>query len=96
MKRTDPFYSSTAWKKCRRIILQRDHFLCQECLKRKIITQADTVHHIIEYQIDKSKALDADNLISVCASCHNKIHSDRASKQYKPKRKHRVRVLTVK
>lgn len=96
MKRTDPFYSSTAWKKCRRIILQRDHFLCQECLKRKVITQADTVHHIVEYQKDKTLALVESNLLSVCAPCHNKIHGDRASKQYKPKRKRRVRVMTVK
>lgn len=93
-KITDPFYSSAAWKKCRLLILQRDHHLCQHCLKRKVLKPADTVHHIVEYQTDKTLGLSEDNLISVCAACHNKIHKDRASKK-KVYKKKRVRVMTI-
>ncbi|UOQ93406.1 HNH endonuclease [Halobacillus shinanisalinarum] len=68
------FYKSAAWLKCREVILIRDDYLCQECLKDKRLTPADLVHHIIEYKEDQSKALDEDNLVSICFTCHNKIH----------------------
>jgi 5-methylcytosine-specific restriction endonuclease McrA len=68
------FYKSKAWQDCRSFILERDNHLCQECLKHKKITPADMVHHIVELKDDKSKALDEDNLISLCNPCHNKEH----------------------
>ena len=33
------------------------------------------VHHIVELSEDKGKAYDADNLISLCNSCHADTHS---------------------
>jgi hypothetical protein len=35
---------------------------------------ADTVHHVIEFKTDKTKALDINNLISLSNSTHAMIH----------------------
>lgn len=51
-----------------------DDWICQECKKKRLIEQANIVHHVIEVKEDWSKRLDIDNLVSVCHSCHNKIH----------------------
>ena len=59
--------------------------LCQDCLKKGIYTPAEEVHHIVELDEsnvnDPSIALNADNLISLCRSCHKARHSTN-SKRY--------------
>lgn len=75
-KKAKKFYSSKSWIKCRETILRRDNYICQMCWDDKKLTTADTVHHIIELRDDWSKALAEENLISLCASCHSKIHSE--------------------
>lgn len=72
----DWFYHSKAWEKLRLIALDRDNYLCQSCLKDNKITDAKIVHHITYVDHDFSKALDLDNLVSVCQDCHNKIHAN--------------------
>ena len=64
------FYHKTAWRKLRLLALQRDHYLCQECLARKKITQATEVHHIVPLEDDPSLGLELSNLRSLCWSCH--------------------------
>lgn len=65
------FYNSGPWKAVRRIVLRRDHYTCCDCYNR-----AREVHHIIELTPDNindnSIALNPDNLISLCHSCHDK------------------------
>jgi 5-methylcytosine-specific restriction enzyme A len=73
-KKSREFYTSTAWKKCRLLVLSRDNHLCQDCLKEKRLTAADMVHHIVEYRDNPSKGLELDNLISLCNPCHNTRH----------------------
>lgn len=75
-KKAKRFYSSSDWIKCREFILKRDNYLCQMCWKEKRLSPAHTVHHVVELRDDWSKALAEDNLISLCASCHSKIHSE--------------------
>jgi 5-methylcytosine-specific restriction enzyme A len=82
-KEARTFYKSTAWKKCRQVVLERDNFLCQECLKNNRVTPADMVHHIVELLDDWNKALDIDNLSSLCNSCHNKVHGYRGEPERK-------------
>lgn len=94
-KEAKKFYNSSAWKKCRAVVLARDNHLCQECLRKKRITPADMVHHIIEYKVDLSKALDIDNLESLCNPCHNGEHPDRGSKK-EVKVSKKIRVVTSK
>lgn len=64
------FYNSTAWETCRHIRLKKDYYLCQDCLKNKTITVYDVVHHIKPYKDHPELALDIENLISLCHSCH--------------------------
>ena len=76
----DKIYKSTRWQKVRKIVLIRDNYLCQVCLRHGLITSANTVHHKIKLREDLNKAFDLDNLESVCSSCHNKEHPDRNSR----------------
>ena len=79
-----------AWKKKSRAIMVRDHYECQECRKRlariaagevhedraaaRRIRPAALIHHIVPLEVDRSLALDDDDLEAVCERCHNIIH----------------------
>jgi len=76
-RRAREFYVSPAWLAMRERILVRDHGLCQLCLREGRITPADTVHHIVELREDWSRRLDPDNLVAICAACHNRVHGNR-------------------
>ena len=69
------FYDSPKWKRVRKVVLSRDLGICLVCKSKGVISYADVVHHIVELKEDNSKSLDVNNLISLCSSCHNKIHS---------------------
>lgn len=81
------FYKSTAWQRCRDLALKRDNYLCQDCFEQRIIKQAEMVHHLVEVKDDITKALELDNLISLCNPCHNKRHSVNGELKEKIKRK---------
>ncbi len=68
------FYSSAVWEKCREAILARDSYLCQQCLNAGVLTPATMVHHKVPLRTDWSKALDEDNLVSLCEACHGAAH----------------------
>lgn len=71
------FYRTKEWFKFRKYILARDNNLCQECLKEGKYTKGNTIHHIIpvrQGQEGWNKRLEEDNVITVCESCHSKIH----------------------
>lgn len=76
-KQSTTFYKSTAWRKLRKHVYNRDHGLCQYCIKDKKIVPADVVHHIEEITVAWDKRLDETNLISICHSCHNKQHGNK-------------------
>lgn len=66
------FYTSAAWRRCRRQVLRRDLFTCVYCDDR-----ASEVHHIVELTpqniLDENIALNPDNLLSLCHLCHQKV-----------------------
>lgn len=57
------------WQKLRKLVLQRDSYLCQECYSKKKLTPATDVDHI------KPKSAGGtdheDNLQSLCKPCHD-------------------------
>ena len=62
-----------AWKRI------RDRYaaaqpLCAMCLKEGRLTPVDEVHHIVP--ISRGGTHARDNLMSLCRSCHAKIHHD--------------------
>lgn len=71
------FYNSKAWRNKRAYILQRDKHMCQECKKYGKHNEATIVHHIIEIEEEPRLKLKNDNLVSVCAACHNKAHPEK-------------------
>ncbi len=76
----DEFYSSGKWKAKQKKILRRDGYQCQICKRYGRLTEAELVHHIIEYEDDPSLGLVDSNLVSLCRKCHNKVHGDKGTK----------------
>ena len=82
-KQADPFYHSGPWLDVREVVLERDHHICQVCLrafragKMRRPRQANTVHHIIPRKERPDLALDPSNLESICAICHNREHPEK-------------------
>lgn len=59
--------------------LERDKYLCQACLERGVLTRATEVHHVIPIEIDPTRRLDLDNLVSLCKPDHSAITATRDS-----------------
>ena len=82
-KKADPFYRSAAWAKARRMALQRDCYLCQDCMAAKARganirpRTAKVVHHIKSIELYPELRLELSNLISLCEACHNKRHPEK-------------------
>lgn len=70
----DKFYSSKQWQDLRAYVLARDNYLCQDCLKQGMITDARHVHHIDTVLKAWDKRFDEDNLISLCKEHHDMRH----------------------
>ncbi len=59
------------WKRVR-VRYAKEHPLCEMCFKEGRYTRLDEVHHIIP--VSRGGTNERTNLMSVCKSCHNKIH----------------------
>lgn len=73
-KEVNPFYRSTKWRTKRERILRRDEYICRHCKRYGKTTPANTVHHIYPFEDYPEYKLNSDNLISLCAGCHGKMH----------------------
>ena len=51
-----------------------DHPLCEKCLEEGRFTRAEHVHHILP--LSQGGTNEEDNLMSVCKSCHSRIHAE--------------------
>lgn len=77
---TEAFYNSPEWRHKQKVILRRDHYQCQLCKRYGKIREASIVHHKLELALYPELAMDNDNLVSVCKSCHNKLHDEKGNK----------------
>ena len=59
------------WKRIRARYVKA-HPLCERCLAEGRLTPVEEVHHILPVNRGGSNA--ESNLMSLCRSCHNKIH----------------------
>ncbi|MEC0248899.1 HNH endonuclease signature motif containing protein [Paenibacillus chitinolyticus] len=96
MKKVNPFYKTAAWLKCREVALIRDNYLCQPCFKDGRLVSAEIVHHIKELERYPELGLTLDNLESVCASCHNKLHPEKGKGNRPEPKKRKATVIEVK
>lgn len=85
-KRIKEFYSSVAWQNCREAYKKKRNYLCEECLKKGIITPADDVHHIRKITIhnvnNPNVTLNEDNLMCLCRKHHEEKHKRFANRRY--------------
>lgn len=71
-------------RKFSKIVYERDNYRCQNCQDSQGGLHA---HHIIPLFQDRSKAMDVDNLITLCANCHVYIHSNNLEFEFAESRK---------
>jgi 5-methylcytosine-specific restriction endonuclease McrA len=64
--------STGRWRRVRRAKIQNDP-LCEDCKRRQKVTEAKQVHHIVPLSEGGSR-FDTDNLMSLCAPCHQRRH----------------------
>jgi len=62
---------SKEYEDWRKAVFIRDNFTCQDCCDNSNKLHA---HHIVEWSKDESKRFDVDDGITLCQSCHSKIH----------------------
>ena len=62
-----------AWKRIRDRYV-KEHPLCEMCLQNGRLTPVEEVHHI--KPLSQGGTHSNDNLMSLCQSCHTKIHHD--------------------
>lgn len=58
------------WYKLRAMVLKRDDYLCQTCLRDGIITEAKEVDHIKNKASGGADSMS--NLEAICRECHKK------------------------
>ena len=62
-----------AWKRIRDRYASK-HPLCERCLEEGRLTPVEEVHHILP--VSRGGTHSESNLMSLCRSCHNKIHHE--------------------
>ncbi len=67
-----------AWKRIRDSYV-KTHPFCEKCFEQGIITPVAEVHHIVP--VSKGGTHERSNLMSLCRSCHNKIHLEMGDRQ---------------
>lgn len=81
------FYQSKAWTETRKSYASSVGWLCEECLKKGLMTPGKVVHHIQpltpENITDPNITLDWSNLKLVCQDCHAKIHRQNSGRRYR-------------
>ena len=58
----------------RRCILKRDNYQCQECRRYGKMRTGEHVHHIFPIEYYPEYAFETWNLVTLCQSCHNRMH----------------------
>ena len=71
------FYHKPAWRRLRKMALQRDHYLCQLRISPKCTRIATEVHHIKSLEEFPELGLSLDNLTSCCWWCHEETKERR-------------------
>lgn len=67
-----------AWRRVRQRYVSA-HPLCERCLEQGRMTPVEEVHHIIP--VSQGGTSEESNLMSLCKSCHNKIHLEIGDRQ---------------
>ena len=89
------WYGKGSWKRARLQALNRDHWLCQECLRQGRVRTAREVHHLQPLEEHPELGLELSNLESLCHECHEATKT-RPARERKPKTiKKGVRIIKI-
>ncbi|WP_270621843.1 HNH endonuclease [Weissella viridescens] len=66
------FYRTKQWVELRKVVLNRDSYLCQYCAAQGRVTPAKVVDHIVPIEYDVDRKADVENLAIICGRCHSK------------------------
>ena len=66
-----------AWTRIRARYV-KEHPFCEQCFERGVLVPVEEVHHIIP--LAEGGTHEPDNLISLCKSCHSRIHAERGDR----------------
>ena len=88
MKRKErmKIYNTQRWRDMRAWKMVENP-LCEMCLKEDRVTPVEEIHHMTSFMTtdDPIKrtnlAYDSDNLISICKTCHQRIHNPASRKR---------------
>lgn len=70
-------------EKLRLKVLERDSYLCINCLCEGRLKRAEDVHHIVHRgKAPESLIWRLENMISLCRDCHNKANSKEAKRRH--------------
>ena len=75
-KEQEKVYHTKQWDIAKRQVALRDNSLCRLCFSNRSWTASQLVHHIVEVEEDSTLIYSADNLISLCESCHQQVHAE--------------------
>ena len=67
----------TQWKKARRNYVA-EHPFCEMCFEKGLMVGVEEVHHRLPLR--EGGTHDASNLISLCKSCHARVHAERGDR----------------
>ena len=77
----EKFYKSSKWRECRNGYAAMRGHLCEQCLRRNVLSYGEIVHHKIELTPenidDPSITLNYRNLELLCRQCHAERHDKR-------------------
>lgn len=80
-ERIEAFYTSRAWRRCRKSFLASKGGLCEICAQKGLIEPASQVHHkthITPDNVDNpAVTLNYANLMALCENCHSEMHHPR-------------------
>lgn len=83
-KKHTQFYNSKEWKRIREYVMNEYNGLClYSLIVHNEIVKADLVHHINEIKDSWEDRLELNNLVPLCHSRHNELHSDYGEEQVK-------------
>lgn len=66
------FYDSARWRRFRRMILA-ERPLCEECCRYRLVIPGVHLHHVRSIENAPDLALEPDNVLVVCRTCHNRL-----------------------
>lgn len=72
---------SELWKSIIRTVYARDDYKCRRCGNGRTRTNKLHAHHLKTWAEHPDSRLDLENLITVCNTCHQWIHSNKNTKQ---------------